>query len=89
VVGAGWTLAYAYTCNGPFGISASHNVIQFSPHSTIGGSDPPPASFNQVALAGRTNFGYESPAGTYVIRVTLPFPHQNQCQWHVDVHRAG
>ena len=89
VVDAGWTLAYAYTCNGHFGLGANHDVIQFSAHNTIAGPDPPPVSFNQVALAGRANFGNESPAGTYVIRVTLPFPHQNQCQWHVAVHRAG
>lgn len=89
VVDAGWTLAYAYTCNGLTGSSAHHNVIQFTAHRTSGGTDPAPQALNQVSLAGRLNFGDRSPAGSYVIRVTLPFPHQNQCQWHVVVHRAG
>lgn len=89
VVDAGWTLAYAYTCNGLSNIGPNHDVIQFSAHRTTGGPDPPPVAFNQVALAGRAIFGDESPTGTYVIRVTLPFPHQNQCQWHIEVHRAG
>jgi len=86
-VESGWTASFAYSCNGTFGPTGNRPVIQLTAHETLTGADLPPEVLYGVAGSG-TVFYYHSPAGRYVIRVTLPYPDDNQCQWHLIVHRA-
>jgi hypothetical protein len=90
-VEAGWTATFSYSCNGTFGPTGNRTVIQLTAHDTITGTDQPSEAFD--GIAGLGGFGGVTssdrlPAGRYVIRVTLPYPDDNQCQWHLIVHRA-
>jgi hypothetical protein len=91
LVEAGWTASFSYSCNGTFGPTGNRPVIQLTAHDTITGTDQPSEAFD--GIAGLGGFGGVTssnrlPAGRYVIRVTLPYPDDNQCQWHLIVHRA-
>ena len=90
-VEAGWSATLAYSCNGTFGSEGRAEVIQLTAHNMVTGTDLPAETFAGIAGSG----GYldlplsnPAPAGRFVIRVTLPHPTDNQCQWHLIVHRA-
>lgn len=91
-VPSGWDIAYAYTCDGSTGASGMRPSITFTAHDTDTNTD----------LAGVTGQGpYGSavssgsgdnpvaPAGNYVIKVSLPYPTDNQCNWHFRIYRGA
>jgi hypothetical protein len=91
-VEAGWSASFAYSCNGVFGPTGNRDVIRLTAHDTVTGTDLPSRPFDGIAGAGGfldLPLSNPAPAGRYIIRVTLPYPDDNQCQWHLIVHRAA
>jgi len=90
-VEAGWSATLAYSCNGTFGSEGHAEVIQLTAHNMVTGTDLPAETFAGIAGSGGyldLPLSHPAPAGRFVIRVTLPHPTDNQCQWHLIVHRA-
>lgn len=85
----GWQVSFAYTCNGWFG-DGNRDVIALTAHNIATGADLPSLTLNgnAVALGGISLGGgiAPAPAGRYVIRVTLLYPDDNQCNWYVGVY---
>jgi hypothetical protein len=91
-VEAGWSATFAYSCNGTFGPTSNRDVIQLTAHNTGTGRDLPSRAFAGIAGSGGfldLPLSNPAPAGRYIIQVGLPYPDDNQCQWHLIVHRAA
>lgn len=84
-VGADWTVVYAYTCSGSDG---GGGVILFTPHDTVHGSDLAPVVGQGLVATGGSQVLPRSPAGEYLLNVSLRYPDVNTCLWRVAIHAA-
>jgi hypothetical protein len=79
------TVVYAYTCSGN---DAGGDVILFTPHDTVHGSDLSPVVGQGLVATGGSQVLPRSPAGEYLLYVTLRHPDINTCLWHVAIQAA-
>lgn len=84
------SLYFAVACDGPYKGFGDPGVI-FSAHNTRTGNDltwfvqPGPGGYGNGPLTDRT--GPTSPAGTYVLRVTVVRQDIHRCAWHAAMFK--
>jgi hypothetical protein len=84
-VGADLTVYTRTQCSGR---DAGGDVILFTPHDTVHGSDLSPVIGRGLVATGGSQVLLRSPAGEYLLYVSLRHPDINTCLWHVAIQAA-